>query len=420
MSLRPRQQICAALGVALAASAAGAAPEEQLYELGYDVRIVPTERAARVAIRIESPDGLVLSVRLRNDPERYRDFEGDGDLEVSPEAVTWSPPAGAAELRYAVRIDHLRDERTYDARCAEDWAIFRGEDLVPPARVRTLKGARSRARLRLRVPKGWSVAAPYARGEGERFELEDPERGFDRPEGWFAVGRLGVLRESVSGVHVAVAGPVGQRLRRLDILALLRWTLPELKSIVPLLPGRLVVVGAGDPMWRGALSGPRSAFVHVSRPLLTEDGTSPVLHELMHSVLGIRGAPGADWIVEGLAELYSMELLVRSGTVSRKRFERSLARMEQRGKQATSLDTDRAAGAVTARAVGVLRALDGLLREASDGARGLDDVVRALAEQGGEVTTARLQALAEEIGGAPLSGFFSRVAPGAPAGAPGA
>ena len=40
----------------------------------------------------------------------------------------------------------------------------------------------------------------------------------------------------------------------------------------------------------------------------------PLLHEVMHAMLGIHATSGDDWIVEGLAEFYSLELLRLSGT----------------------------------------------------------------------------------------------------------
>jgi hypothetical protein len=206
------------------------AQEERIYQVDYSARILPTERAARVSVRVTDPDGLLREIRWRIDPERHREFEGDGSIEVDGDTVRWIPGAGVQTLRYVFRIDHLRDELSYDARCAESWAVFRGDDLVPPARVRTAAGARSESRLRLRVPEGWSSVTPYeAAGDGSLM-IDHPHRRFDRPTGWFVAGRLGVVRETVAGSRVAIAGPVGQRLRRLDILALLRWTLPSLRD----------------------------------------------------------------------------------------------------------------------------------------------------------------------------------------------
>src|SRR5262249_49232684 len=235
------------------------------------------------------------------------------------------PPKLGGTLRYTFRIDHLRDARSYDARCSENWAIFRGDDLVPPATVVTEDSAESRTRMRLRLPKDWTAVVPWRPAADRRYAIENPDRRFDRPVGWMAAGRLAVTRGTVAGVHVALVGPIGQRVPRLDRLALLRWTLPELREILgDALPDRISVVGAGDPMWRGGLSGPRSVFLHASRPLIDNDGTSPLLHELMHASLGISGGTRGDWIVEGMAELYSLELLRRSKTVSRTRYERSL------------------------------------------------------------------------------------------------
>ena len=69
-------------------------------------------------------------------------------------------------------------------------------------------------------------------------------------------------------------------------------------------------------MWRGALSAPQSLYVHAERPLLSGNATSTLLHEIVHIGLGLADERGADWIVEGLAEYYSLEVLRRSGTIS--------------------------------------------------------------------------------------------------------
>lgn len=385
--------------------------EPPSYDLLYDVRLAPRERAAHVRMRISSETHRVKSVRLKIDPNRHYDFRGDGEIEQEEGVLLWRPPPTGGSLRWGFRIDHLRDAASYDARCAENWALFRGDDLVPRARVVTEGFAHSKARLRLRLPESWTAAIPYERAPDGTYRIDHAHRRFDRPTGWWVLGHLGVLRERIAGSSVAVAGPVQQGLRRHDLLALLRWTLPPLRDVVGTLPERLLVVGAGDPMWRGGLSGPRSVFVHADRPLMTHDLTSPVLHELMHSVLEIRSGPGGDWVVEGLAELYSLELLVRSKTVSRRRFRKALLRLAREGADVPILDVEHASGDVTARAVTVLHALDEELERGSDETLGLDEVVARLASERARVTTASFRKVAEEVAGRSLRTFFREHVP---------
>jgi hypothetical protein len=389
-----------------------APPAVRHFDIGYDARFSPSDRTARVTVRIGGADpGVVLKLRFRIDAERHRDFRGDGTVEVEGGAVTWHPPARGGALHYTFRIDHLRDARSYDAHFAENWALFRGDDLVPPARVRFADKAEARARLRLRLPDGWTAAAPWERLPDGRFDVTNEGRRFDRPTGWILIGHLGILREKVAGSRLAIAGPVGQRVRRLDVLALLRWTLPPLRKVVDALPPRLLVIGAGDPMWRGGLSGPQSVFVHADRPLIVHDVTSPVLHELVHAAVGVSAGPGGDWVVEGLAELYSLELLARSKTISKSRYRRALRRFGEVGAAAAALDVDPAVGPVRARAVAVLHALDAELQRGSEGRLSLDDVVRRLARERGRVTTERFRHVVDEVAGRSLGAFFRSQVP---------
>jgi hypothetical protein len=373
----------------------------------YDVRIVPSERLAHVEVRLGAGAPLVHWIRFAIDAERHLAFTADGELSFEKGALLWNPPAAGGSLRYVFRIDQLRGTAAYDARCAKNWALFRGGDLVPPARVSTEDGAYARATLRFRLPKRWSVAVPYARRPDGTFDVSHAHRRFDRPTGWMVAGRLGVLRERIAGAAVAIAGPTGQGLRRVDILALLRWTLPTLRDIVGKLPDRLLVVGAGDPMWRGGLSGPRSLYIHADRPLISPDLTSPILHELVHAVTSARSGPGGDWLVEGLAEYYSLQLLVRSKTVSRRRYTKALARLAERGKGVRDLTVEPADGAVAARAVTALHALDGEIRRATGDRASLDAVVARLVADPGAVTLPRFQSVFAAVAGRDLSAFFA-------------
>lgn len=400
------------VGSAHAQTPAPAPPAKvPLYDFLVTARIVPTERAAHVTLELGKGAEHVDWIRFRVDPQRQILFRGDGKIETDGAHVTWTPPRKGGTLRYVFRIDHLRDERRYDARCAKSWAIFRGEDLVPRARISTAEGARSHTLLRLRVPEGWATATPYPKIRGGDYQIENPRQRFDRPNGWIIAGNLGAVREEVAGVRVSIAGPRGKGIRRQDMLAMLRWTMPTLREALGQAPERLLIVSAGDPMWRGGLSAPGSFYIHAHRPLIEEDGTSPILHELMHTSLRLRPGSDGDWAIEGLAEYYSLQLLVRSGTVSPERSEYSYERLAKQGKDAAHLRSSKVSGAGTARAVTVLRALDRRIRDATDQTRSLDDVVRLLVRESGAVTTERMQKLAEQVSGQDLSAFFKSEVP---------
>jgi hypothetical protein len=403
--------VLAAALSALPPAAGQEPPPEKKYSVRFDARVVPTERVAKVSIHLGRGADRVRWLRFAIDPVRHFEFRGDGRVQVEGGSVLWEPPRTGGVLRYSFWIDHLRNHSSYDASCAENWALFRGDDLVPPVRVRAVVGASSSSSLRLRVPGGWSAAAPHQLLSDGTFAIDDPDRRFDRPKGWVVAGRLGVLRERVAKTRVAVAGPVGQNLRRQDILALLRWTLPTLRKILGELPDRIQVASAGDPMWRGGLSGPNSVFIHADRPLISPDLSSPILHELMHAVMSARSGADGDWVVEGLAELYSLELLVRSKTVSRRRYAKALRRIEEKGRGVVSLASEDASGAVMARAVVVLREIGMQIEAATGGEASLDDVVRRLCAEGGAVSGERFRRIAEEVAGEQLPAFARRELP---------
>ena len=390
-------------GGALAAVAADPSEvdERATYRVVYTAWLKPGDPMATVRIRIASHPDWVRWMKLRIDPTRYRDFKGTGRVHVLGDQVQWTPPKKNAWLQYSVNLESQRDVGRYDGRVTQDWALFRADDLVPPVHLDMKDGTRSKSKLSLELPEGWTAATPYPRYASGRFAIDNPKRLFDRPTGWILVGKLGIRREEIGGTQISIAGPIGQGVRRLDMLAFFRFTVPTLQAIFPDFPDRVLVVSAGDPMWRGALSGPRSLFVHSDRPFISENATSTFIHELVHVAMGARSAPGADWIVEGLAEYYSLEVLRRSGAISERRNARAHAKLAAWGKQAGPLDGPRSSGAVTARAVGILRALDEEIRAARADSAGLDDVVRSL-PRGVPVTREDLRIAAERVAGGPL------------------
>ncbi len=383
-----------------------AAASPSRFRVVFDVGFVPSEKSAHVQIRVSDPDDAVEWLRLDLAPSRYRAVEADGTIETTDGGTLWTVPPGGGRLKYVHAIDHLRSEGEFDARCARNWALLRGQDLVPRIRVRTTPSAQSDSTLRLRLPEGWSAALPYPRLANGRYDLSNPRTRFDRPSGWFAFGRLGVVRETVEGMRLAIAGPEGQGIRRMDVLALVRWVAPELSRLFGGLPERYQVVIAGDPMWRGALSAPRSAYLHVDRPMIGADGSSPLLHEMIHSLMNARSARDGRWVAEGLAEYYSIALLHRSGTLSPERFEKAISRLRERAASSSTPLDGEMSGTLRARAVVALLELDATIRGTTAGAHSLDDVVRQLARRDRRITTEELRLASEEVAGRSMDTFF--------------
>jgi hypothetical protein len=380
------------------------------YDVLYTVTPDPATATAEVSMKLRQQRSLLRELRMKVD-RRISELSGDGTLEVDDDVATWTPPAGGGILSWRVSIPHLRNDSGHDAWLQRNWGIFRAEDIIPRAATRTLIGATSRTVLQFRLPPRWSVVTQYF-GSDNRFDIAKSERRFDQPSGWIIVGRIGVRRETISGVRVAVAAPLGQSVRRMDTLALLNWALPELSRLLPELPQRLTVISAGNPMWRGGLSAPDSLFIHSERPLLSENATSTLLHEVMHLALGLRSRPDFDWIVEGLAEYYSLEILKRSGTISDSRYAAARADQASWAQQAESLCQPVSSGPVTALAVTVFAELDEEIRDATKSRYSLDDVTRQLFTNREAVGIAELVAAAKDITGVKPDALHSSRLPG--------
>ena len=384
------------VGVAPAATTA-------YYDATYRASFKPGVEHAQVELELKG-EKLPSKVVLRIDPKRYRNFRSDQPLEVGDQQVVWRPQGKRSSLHYEFAIKHQRSSGSYDSYITDTWALFRGDKLAPSARVTAARNLRSRTTLEFDLPKGWSAqtAYPASGSEEGRFRIDDPKRRFDEPEGWMLVGKLGVRSERIHHVNAVIAAPEGDNARRQDALAFINWNLPKLLDVFPDFPKRVLIVSAGDPMWRGGLSGPGSIFLHSDRPLISENRTSPLLHELVHVALGIRGDHESDWIVEGLAEFYSIQTLRRSGGIGQKRYQQAVDNLKKWARRAPTLFDKSSTGATTARAVLVFQQVDAEIRGLTNGAASLDDVARKLAADRGEVSLSKLQEIAQQVAGKPL------------------
>ena len=310
-------------------------------------------------------------------------------------------PRTACSTGFTTWIANVRRQRNnngYDAWLDDDWGVMRAERIIPRAVTRARKGAMSRTVLEFDLPTTWSVVTQY-RPVDDHFAVDNPDRRFDEPSGWMVMGKLGVRLDRIGGTRVVVAGPANNNVRRLDIITFLNWTLPEVYRLVPQPEDRLTVISAGDPMWRGGLSASQSLYLHADRPLVSENGTSTLLHEVLHVVFGLRSEPGSDWIVEGLAEYYTVEILRRSGGLSPERTRRSFASLAEWGASTDLLFEDPSTGPRTAFAVTLFATLDEEIRASSDDSRSLDDVLEILVKQSERVNLGNLIDAATSISG---------------------
>jgi len=369
------------------------------YRLDYTAEFVPARKGARVTIAALPDEGRLKVLDFYMPAQRYLDVRGEGRITRNGDRVLWVIPRKGGSLGFFHLIDHRRASGAYDARITPTWAIVRGDNLFPAAVTTATRDTDARARLHFKLPKGWtSVETPYlpTRKSGGGLVVVSSGRSFDRPTGWIVAGKLGTRRENIDGTAVVVTSPIGQGMRRQDIMAMVNWHLREMDSAFSGLPRKILIAGAGDPMWRGGLSGPRSLWMHSDRPLISENATSSLLHELVHVVTGITGAKGADWIAEGIAEFYSIELMRRVGTISRHRYDLALRGLRKRSADIKSLGARRSTGAVTARAVLLFAELDAEIRKQSANKKRLDHVVQLLSEKN-RVGPAELRAAAREV-----------------------
>ncbi|MCB2252786.1 hypothetical protein KTQ74_12825 [Pseudomonas chlororaphis] len=354
-------------------------------DLDYHVRLLPQSDQAEV--RLTLADGAAVRSLDFNlgKPGDYSDFKADGQWQVGtakPAAAqrgVWRPASGKASLSYRVRISHSLKKDSFDSRMTAHWALLRGDVLVPAARLDQQDGVELVSRLEFELPAGWkSVETAWPRIGKNRFRIDNPERLFDRPTGWMLAGALGSRRTRLGETEVTVASPQGQGMRRMDVLTLLTFVWPQIQATFPRHPNKLLIVGAADPMWRGSLAGHGSLYLHSRLPLISESGSSPLLREVIQVFARIDDSQRSDWIGEGLAEYYAIELLRRAGGISDERYQALQARLSKSGHDVGSLRGEQVGAPVVARAVLLLQELDREIRLKTRNKRSLDDVTREL------------------------------------------
>jgi hypothetical protein len=197
-------------------SLAQAADDDSTYQMTWIIALEPGNDWAEITLEVA--DGRpVRDVRFSFDPERFRDFEAEGKLAVDDKdhSVHWEPARENASLSYRARITRSRanqnQDESYDALMTDDWALFRGDRVIPRMSVTMRKGVEAETKLRFELPDGWGAVTGWPRDQSSRekprYFVDDPERRFDRPTGWMMAGRLGTRRDRVGSTEFSIAAP---------------------------------------------------------------------------------------------------------------------------------------------------------------------------------------------------------------------
>jgi hypothetical protein len=388
-------------------------PVHETFSVTYTIEIdAAASDRARVRWTLTGIDEIER-IRLRFDPERFEGFTGSGVLDERHGEIRWFPSGPYAELRYVARIDHRRAPgKGYDSYAGDGWIVSRTTAFFPRAaalfRHDVEPAPESRARLVLRLPRTWDSVTVFPDEGPNVYVVETPHQRFDHPRGWLLLGHLKRVDAVVGGTSLTIARAPGVTHKVDRAVQLITRTLPSLLTILQRRLPRLLVVLGPDPMWRGGLSGEDSFYMHGDRPLRTRDHTSPYLHELFHVAAPFRPAPDAHWVTEGLAEYYSIELPRRDGSLSEKRYRRALELFGEHGVWGRDFTREATPALHNNSAPLVMWALDRRIRDATKNAHSLDDVVTALATDGGAVSTGRFLGTVRRVAGKSFASFFRR------------
>ncbi len=364
-------------------------------DLDYHVRLLPQSDQAEVRLTLAKGEAVRSLDFDLGDGSHYSDFKADGQWQLSPGKHArglWRPSGDKPSLTYRVSISHGRKSGSFDTCMTPTWALLRGDDLVPPARLDQQDGVELVSRLQFELPNGWqSVETAWPRIGKNTFRIDNPSHLFDRPTGWMLAGHLGSRRTRLGETEVTVASPQGQGMRRMDVLTLLTFIWPQVQAVYPRHPKKLLIVGANDPMWRGSLGAHESIYLNTRLPLVSESGSSALVRELAQVFGRINDEHRSDWISEGFAEYYAIELVRRAGGMSDERYQALQAKLTRDSQKVTTLRGEQISAAQLAKAVMVLQELDREIRLKTRNKRSLDDVLRGAMHLGAVSTKETLK-----------------------------
>lgn len=349
--------------------------------------------------------------------------------------------SGVVELSYRVKADSLDTSRAWSR---EDFAFFNGTTVFLFVEGHPETGAE----VRVRTEREWRVATGMTRGDSAlRFVARDVHDLMDHP---FFVGRFDLDSSRVADRWMRLATyPIGAvtGARRAAHWETISRSVGPLATVFGEVPWKsytvLQVVDSGFP-GMSALEHTESELAIVGAQYLDEGFVRSIhAHEIAHA-WNVKRLRPTDlvpyrydvaqpttwlWMSEGITDYYADLALLRAGITDEAGFlAATLEKIDQVGKlPATALEdaslqawlsmTDGTADLYYAKGSLAGLALDILIRDASQGVRSLDDVMRELwngPQKAGRGFTADdfWNAVTRAAGGKALGGFAQRYVDG--------
>lgn len=378
---------------------AGEAPQRANFSTLYTVT-VPEDprRPAKVLVELQGANEILKVVWKDIDPASFDHFQATGRLlQNDPRQWTWYPDGMTGQFTYDAALNRSRNVKGFDSYHGGTWVLTRTSDLLPLKRYTSRRPIRALTRVQFALPPGWQVVSAMRTIDDTTFEARDRGNALTAPYGWVLMGQLDVIRFEVAGAQVTVASPAVMHYDAAPLIDLLHKVIVRLERTVRELPEQIAVVVGPDPLWRGGLSGEDSLYLNQNLPLIASDYTSTAVHELFHIAQGFRKADAqADWIVEGLAEYYSLKILREIRAISKRRFVKGIRKLDRQGLWNHNLRSATHYDVLYNAAPLVLFYFDELIQESTDHKHSLRTVVRQLGKTV-EVSTESFRTALETI-----------------------
>ena len=152
------QLLCCALGLWAAGSVQAQTPPAKTFALDYTIELLPKQDQARITMALGKGSERVTQLSIGFDAKRYSGFKATGGKYAAAGAgkATWTPAGDGSKLTWLVRITRQRDAGDFDARMTPDWALFRGDKVIPFVTARMKKNTVAVTHLGFVLPSGWN------------------------------------------------------------------------------------------------------------------------------------------------------------------------------------------------------------------------------------------------------------------------